>query len=610
MAENIVISKPARHIRWWPLLSALGVLWANAWISQRSVPLDGVFRHCAAPSVKVDCDELPFAVSALAKIDPRWQQVKLMPDLGPTVPQDETGERRLTGVAGQCQRARRIIDLPPKLRTAKLLTGMMQEPANAFYPLLMAHDLFKAAKIGTPAARNSWQYTTVEQPQKMLEALQYVRIAMHCPVYTDHGMAYCKIRLEPVAAIEMNLTEYVVAESEVTEAMHTSGLPELRLVTRSLGMSMSYLASIGQKQQAMELAISWQPVYLYWLTHALTYVEASVFQNCIGVLIGATAHTAEICGVQQMADEYTQLGIEWKAAHGAYLNQIESPVMSNSRGFLSNRYNISATGLPASDLEPSRTAEQAFLERLISQKLCLLAGGLLVWVLVWCAFGTQPMGKADIKRVWTACIWTLVPWVIYAILSMKPEWMGRQYGIGVLRHTFALSLVLPCLLSLIIPAIGLMTQPKWAPLLKHWVTAGIAWAYSMIVVFGLMYMMYSPMTAIDWLACLLALGLAIVSTLMGRWLTDLASFRQGMIASMLVLWMAITFVAYPLFTVKEQAAWSRDKIIVNRAGGVSPLERKAITEMVTFHMQVAQAHRLRAEITQQVPDGSAIPGGL
>ena len=69
--------------------------------------------------------------------------------------------------------------------------------------------------------------------------------------------------------------------------------------------------------------------------------------------------------------------------------------------------------------------------------------------------------------------------------------------------------------------------------------------------------------------------------------------QHGMCASLAVLWVAMAFVAYPLCTAKEIAAWSRDRIIIGQPDAIAPLEQRALDALVDINLQVARRHGLQ-----------------
>ena len=528
MNHNLVTAKPKRNIRWAPMTMAIVVLLVNAWISQRGTGLDGALRHCASLFIKVENGEVPYALSAMANVDPFWQRVKLTPDLLTERTTREIKNIKLPGVAGQCLRARNALDVPRNQRARLLRQGMKREPQNALYPMLMAQDLFISSGISAEYSRDKWKPTLVHDPSKMMSALSYYQKALRCPVYTDHGVDYNQFRLSTVSQRDIRLMEQVLACAEIKDDSITEGLTEIRVVSRYAGMAMSYLAMHGQPQQAMLLATSWQSTYLYWLMHAPTLIDAMMMQACISLLTGATEHTAVLCGHEKVAAEYKALGKDISNARSAYRSLDQRRMVDQYGGLVANSYMSFFVNTAVDSLEPSRSADHAFLERVVAHKLSMLAGCLLVLVLVWIAFREKPTATVNTKPIITVCVLSLMPWVVYAFLLLKPELMGRQYGIIVSSTELTTSLIVPAVLSLFLPAICLMVvQQSAAKPLVRFVIAILTAAYCLMLVITMIYLAHSPFIPVDWLACMVFVVLVTIAGICNRIMPNLPIYNTG-----------------------------------------------------------------------------------
>ncbi len=574
MSDNIVTPKPSRRIRWWPLIAAVLVLATNAWLEHRGAPLMGVFNWYKHFYVHDDDSDFGFGVkippvlSGLLVTDQDWRDVafSLEADRSPEKVLREASNKPIE--LRNWTRARFLHRLPkePQPRIALLTTYMADDPANALYPMMLANEAFREAGLDADKIKTkTWSGTTITRPTELPQALSYAQKALSSPILSDYTTEYERHRMRNIKP--PYLTEHQLARIEVSsESLHPM-LSYQRTFAKNYGAMMVYLARNGQVKQADQLSRSWQKAIFRHKQGTLNAViDVMVYKACISILSSATAEVAKIAGDTTRAQRYSGYVQEMK--NRQQTNDYESDsIISRHGGILSSIMLPPNVKITQQNIEPLRTAEQAVFERIVANSLSIFVGGILVALLLCCAFLAGSGWQYSRKDLGIAAALAVMPWAVYGLLLLVPNLMSRQYGPGVAQTSFVVQLAVTTVLCLILPVWWLSRRMGTLTKRPHF-----------MVFVGLLVLLL----ALGSLACysaLFTLALAVVLLLTARSLARkewLFEWTRGLAVSMAVLWLVLGFVAYPMFTAKDAAAWSRDTLLFSPNDEVSPAEREVM----------------------------------
>ncbi len=575
MSDTIVASKPSRRIRWWPLLAAVLVLATNAWLGHRGVPLMGVMEWYRQFYVHDDDSSFGFGVkippvlSGLLVTDQNWRDVAFSLEADRSPDKLLRDSRNKPIELRNWTHARFLYRLPkePQPRIALLTTYMADDPANALYPMMLANEAFREAGLDTDKIKTkTWSGITITRPTALPQALAYAQKALSSPILSDYTTEYERHRMRNIKP--PYLTEHQLARIEVSsESLHPM-LSYQRTFARNYGAMMVYLARNGQVKQADQMSRRWQqPIFKFKQGKLYAVIDVMLYKACISMLANATAEVAKIAGDATRAQRYSGYVQEVKKMNKPHDNSESDNIISQHGSVLSAICLDRNANITLKNIEPLRTAEQAVFERVVANTLSVFVGGILVVLLLCCAFLAGSEWQYSRKDLSIAAALALMPWAVYGLLLLVPSLMSRQYGPGVAQMSFVVQLAVTTVLCLILPVWWLSRRMGALTKRPHF-----------MVFVGLLVVLL----ALGGLACysaLFALAIAVVLLLATKPLARkewLFEWTRGLAVSMAVLWLTLSFVAYPLFTAKDAAAWSRDTLLFSPTEVVSPADREAM----------------------------------
>ena len=560
MSDKSVPEQQYRTLRWWIVVLAVFVLVVNIAIERRAQPMltaFGWYKHLLRPSSEDDtggADLVPPLLTSLMLTDPAWRNVvmSIEADRNPTELLAKHKNQPTLSRWIRAQHYHKLLVKRGKLDTQETEEYMRKDPQNALYPLLLANEYFTKAGLDLSKIKTkTWTNIAITHPEELQTAMSYARRVLQAPYLSDYAVEYEDFRTRDIT--NRYLTEYQLGLTDVRCLDTRYMVIPQREFYKYYGAVMVYLAQHGQLPQAVQMSKSWQStLFRHESAKFSGEIDILVYQAGLSILSNATAKVAQINGDTQRAKRYS--------AYIAHMKGMVPPNMAASEEAISKHGSLLASIFcgyqntsTQQNLEPTRTAEQTFWERILNYHFSTNIACLLVILLLCWAFSSNPNWVYTTKDVVVAAFLAVLPLVVYTILLQFPSIMMREYGAQMLQ-LFIVQMIVTLTLSVLLPTWWLSyrmrkiaKQPSIgriiAAIIMLWLAAALSAAFPwMRAVFAVLAFMISKRSAnVEWL---------------GQW-------SRGLVVAMGVLWISLAFITAPLLTAKEAAAWKRDTQIVN-----------------------------------------------